>query len=652
MKTAHLIVFAAALLAAATLTATPVGPAEGLLIKRRESESLKSRREGQTLFAVSHDRLARKNAGEKIVWRREEFGGLKRKEWKSLEDTNPSAIIAAAWDDAFAYLREHAGDVAEEVILAVEPEFSAYTPTQVPGFNIRPNHEPMPYWPVFAGAEGHLSDDYSQLASAYRLTSDNRSAATPAIRVAILDIGFLPYHRAFPRLHDPLIDVVTPNRNLAEGLPGEPLYPPRSLINGPAHGTATAAILAGPPLAVAGAGSLTLFSGGNPDVQVIPIRIGSSVVALPLPLLSRTGDVAAGFVRAADTRATVLSMSVGGLPSLSLADAVDEAYEAGVAMFCASGDYVIRRSGIKSPWLTVFPAYYPNVMSVVGVTAARTAYGAEPNDWRQLDGKAGQIVLGSFGPIGKMRHSTIAGWGPNIPWAALPDYPGAPGPPGPGRSPWDQPGADWSRLDRDGGGTSANAPQVAAAASLLLTHRHSAAAAYQEPWQRVEAVYRVLRETAERPVPANELFFGAGFLRARDALNHSSWPAASSLRHQRARSGFYWLRLLCSALTPIPSPAAPPEEVRQAAGAAVTPLLADLLGNLPPGAPLTQAMAAGIDTEIEQHLAASVELQDWLTSQPGLSDPGIRREFLDRLLDRPLSRPTRQVLASIRDRTR
>lgn len=634
----------------ATASAVEVGPAEALLIKRRESPTIRSLHEGQTLFAVANPGLALRSAGESVVWRRETFATIRARQLNADIPRDPQENLATAWDGVFAYLREHAEELAKEDIFEVEPELPAYD-RAAPSLPAAAEAQApaMPYWPQFQGSWGHLGDDYSQLHSAYELVRQQRSAGTTPVRIAILDIGFLPYHAAFPRNHPapPFADIARDRRPADSGLASEPLFPPHTFLNGPSHGTATAAILAGPELTYLVGSETRHFSGGNPDAEIVPIRIGPTVAALPLPFnqLSRTGDVALGFVTAVQKQARVISMSVGGLPSNTLADAVNQAYDAGIPMFCAAGDFIYHQSGLKTPWYTAYPAAYENVMSVTGVTADRTPYGSPPaGNWSATKTS---LLLGSFGPLDKM-NNTVAGWGPNIPWAALPDYPAKPPYPTPLNSPWNYAGADWMRLDLDGQGTSANTPQVAATASLFLErYDGQLQSGYSVPWQRVEIVYEALRNAAEKSSAANRIFFGAGFLRARETLAYTSWSGAKALTPHRARNGFYWLHLLFSALLPLPKPDLPEAKQRAELGDLVAKLLPDLPPGAKPGEGYTQAVASAIELELAQHISASADIQELVSALRDPPDRAAQRAIVERLLTLKLSDPTRRFLLAV-----
>ncbi len=563
-----------------------------------------------------------------------------------------------AWIRAFIELREHRAEVIRGDLLDVEPDLAVSYPASAGDTSRPPAGAPdgkyhlgspvMPYWSNFTDHKGgHLEDAFSQLASAYDRT---RGVSRQPARIAILDIGVVPAHLEYPLNREALQDAADPDRTPADGhgLPGQPYYPPPLAFNGVEHGTATSGILAGQGLEIemprdgTPRMNLAYFSGGNPSASVVSIRIGTSVAAAGLPVFfSRVGDVAKGFYMAVQSRAEIISMSVGGAPSKALANAVNLAYDAGIPMFCATGDYIRVRElpEVRTPWLVTYPAAFANVMAVCGVTAHLHPYGSPESDtWGHT------ILLGNFGPSDRMANA-VAGWGPNIPWAHFSDF--AQG--NPQDDPWHDPspGADWTRLNLDGGGTSADTPQVAAAASLVLeSHRDDPRFRAYAPWQRVEALYKALRDSADKQkLPADQVFFGNGFLKAADALGQPLPDPASLTRHRAVVSYFYYLEILLSIFDPPPSP--PAEKERQARRR-----LGEVVSRIEPDLTLTEdteyrfaaAVAAAAETELEQVCETSLPLQAWLSKTPLGERAAHREELRALLLKEPVSYDTRRLI--------
>ena len=195
----------------------------------------------------------------------------------------------------------------------------------------------------------HLRDEYTQLGSA-------RSAVQftdPRTRIAHLDTGYYPKHRARPE-HIPL------EHSFVEGDPDPNKAQARASINllpeNLDHGTGTIGILAG--------GKVTEtddYLGGAPHAEIVPLRIAESVV------LFNVSAFAQALQFAIDNRCDVVSISMGGLPSKAWSEAVNRAYEAGVCICAASGNNVI---GIPSRHV-VYPARYHRTIAVCGPPADR-----------------------------------------------------------------------------------------------------------------------------------------------------------------------------------------------------------------------------------------------------------------------------------------
>jgi subtilisin family serine protease len=347
-------------------------------------------------------------------------------------------------------------------------------------------------WPVVLGRFAwHLDDDFSGLRAARERVGP--PAGRP-VRVAILDTGYDPDHVTLPqRLRADL------QRNFAGGDPADAADPNRHFpLNQPGHGTATLALLAGNRVPFP-AGRPDDFLGGAPFAEVVPVRIADSVIHFA------DSAMAAGIDYATAQGCDVVSLSMGGVPSRAWADAVNRAYEAGVAIFAAAGN----RIGPSPPSSTVYPARFDRVVGVCGVTAARTPYFIAGLHAR---------LQGCFGPPQKMA-TALAAYTPNVPWAVM----GCAG-----------------LVNRNGNGTSSATPQAAAAAALWL--QQAAVPAGIEPWQKVEAVRFALFSSADKDVTDRDTYYGQGLLRAAQALDV---PFRTDLpKAPLAEVSFPWLRLL------------------------------------------------------------------------------------------------------------
>lgn len=330
----------------------------------------------------------------------------------------------------------------------------------------------------------HLGDEFTQL----RKAREAVEFTDPRTRIGHLDTGYYGKHVTRPRnLRQDL------ERNFVErdDDPGTAEDPNnrRFLLDNSGHGTGTLSILAG------AIGQDDTILGGAPEADVVPLRVADSVVLL------RTSALARALEYAVEQRCDVLTMSMGGVPSQAWAEAVDKLYEAGICFCAAAGNHV----GILPPRVVVYPARYSRVIAVCGVMANGKPY---------ADLK-GRVLEGSFGPDSVMK-AALAAYTPNIPWAVF--------------------GCD-SAIRRNGEGTSAATPQVAAAAALWFEkHKNE----LPRDWRRVEAVRNALFSTAK--LKSDKTHFGNGVIQARAALNVR--PVLGLPKSERSKNSFAFLRVI------------------------------------------------------------------------------------------------------------
>ena len=400
-----------------------------------------------------------------------------------------AAAAGNAWDAAHDAMRQ--GFAAGNGIIAAEPDFAqsfagddggaadcAARPQSADGDRA-----------VGAGDDWHLGDAYSGLARAAAAVAPDAQAR---ILIAHLDTGYDPAHPAMPTgLQTALERDFTRGGGASAadttpdgGIPG---------TRNRGHGTGTLSILAG-----------TGF-GGAPHARVMAVRIADSVVRFT------TSTMVQGIDHARAAGAHVLSMSMGGLASAALADAVNAAYEAGLTLVTAAGNNFAPGVPIRS---VVYPARMRRVIAATGVMANGRPY-------FDLDGGTMQ---GCWGPPAKM-STAIAGWTPNIPWAML----------------------GCGTVRRDGEGTSAATPQVAAACALWLAAHLDDPAVAAASWRRVEAVRHALFESARRTTAALdrrevEKYLGRGALDAFAAL--SIGVPAKLTPSPPASAAWDWIKLI------------------------------------------------------------------------------------------------------------
>lgn len=473
-----------------------------------------------------------------------------------------------AWDRAHGLLAGgYAADSAG--VLAAEPDFAQSwdAPPAPDKQKCRPEPQsagggravgPGPAW--------HLGDDYSGLAAARARVPDSDQAR---VTVAHLDTGYDPRHAARPR------NVWTDRqRNFTgEGAPDSAvdLTPAEGLLRNRGHGTGTIGILAGGEAPLPGGGSLLL--GGAPGVRVLPVRIGNSVVRFS------TSSMVKGFAHALECGVDVLSMSMGGLASSALADAVNRCYEAGIVLVTAAGNFL---PNVPSPRSIVYPARMRRVLAATGVMA----------DGRPYSGAGMRAMQGCHGPDSKM-ETAIAGWTPNIPWPEL---------------------GCADTIDEDGQGTSAATPQVAAAAALWIARYHEELERYPERWMRGEAARQALlrsawKATARLSEAQVRKVLGGGALSALRALDQRPLPTAQLRRQPVASAAWDWLKLVTGQGVGVTESVASPRErmlaleILQLAGR--DPELAALAGDAEGRIPSPEQRRAFLEAVLESDGASA-----------------------------------------------
>lgn len=421
------------------------------------------------------------------------FGAVGEPQWfmAELPDGGPTP-----WDLAHARVADQLG-IAESDVIFAEPDIihevfrDGGDEKDSHGFAVGENCEDIDQDPNHGKAPGpdefawHLGDDFSQLGKAREAVN----FTAPLTRIAHIDTGYYQRH-----------DTVPPNalhklgRNFVSGDHDPSAEDPdnrRFLLDNSGHGTGTISILAGGPVPAFGG----VRMGGAPDAEVVPLRVADSVVLL------RTSALAQALDYAVENRCDVVTLSMGGLPSRAWAEAVDKAYEAGLCICAAAGNHV----GLTPPRVVVYPARYPRVIAVCGVMANHKPYAD----------LTGFTLEGSFGPESAMTKA-IAAYTPNIPWAVF----GCP-----------------TSVRRNGEGTSAATPQVAAAAALWFEKYKNE---LPRDWRRVEAVRFALFSTAKLTTDA--VHFGNGVLQAHSAL--AVKPRANPEKSDSSSNSFAFLRML------------------------------------------------------------------------------------------------------------
>ena len=331
-----------------------------------------------------------------------------------------------------------------------------------------------------------------------QLQAAREEVGQPSSRVCIahLDTGFDPNHVTKPQfLRTDL------QRNFEDGSPNDATDRSDGAFNNLGHGAGTLGILAG---AVVDGAPL----GGAAFLDVIPIRVANSVVLFQNSSIAKAFDYVHSLSKNSSTRVHVITMSMGGLASRAWADAVNALYELGVFIVTAAGN----NFGNFPTHNIVYPARFKRVIAACGVMADGRPYADLPI----------KIMAGNYGPESKM-PTALAAYTPNTPWPRM--------------------GCN-QLVDRDGRGTSAATPQIAAAAALWIQKFKSQWDGYSQGWMRVEAVRKALADSANLASPALSERLGRGIIRAKAALGQN--PARESDLKKEAKDSvsFPFLRVI------------------------------------------------------------------------------------------------------------
>jgi subtilisin family serine protease len=326
----------------------------------------------------------------------------------------PKANVAGAnpWELAHAAMANQFGAVAN-VETFIEPDLEQewiYENPTVRGLMAAPDNvcvfnDQIATLPGLRGHFAwHLNSDFSQLKDARdSLGGSNQQP----IRIAHLDTGYDAGHKVFPQ--HVRLDL---QRNFMDDQPSNDAHDPaaRGFLKNPGHGTGTLSILAGNRFlfSVSGYAAFDDFVGGAPNTEIIPVRVGKSVVQI------LTSSIAAGISYAADlcadesSRVHAMSMSMGGVASQAWADAVNKAYEAGIVYVAAAGNnYSAGLFGVPTRFI-VYPARFRRVIAACGVMEDFKPYYDLPVGTMQ----------GNWGPDSKMT-TAMSAFTPNMPWAEL-----------------------------------------------------------------------------------------------------------------------------------------------------------------------------------------------------------------------------------------
>jgi subtilisin family serine protease len=444
-----------------------------------------------------------------------------------LDDTIDASDIpgTTAWDKAYQVLLNNPGAGIEYV----EPEMAS---------NIYLDKIPDPDGPQRAvsvseflpsypnpgtGARAftwHLDDDHSQLKRANEAVfpeirfQDQAKTDRQLVKIAHIDTGYIPRHPARPVNLDPAAVTFIDNLQF-DG--AEDFDAPIAIAEQQGHGNATLAILAGGKLRFEDTdGDFQGFFGAIPFARVLSIKISETVALLSGKRFAAAVDYAI------EQKCEVITMSMAGLPSKVMAEAVNKAYEAGIVIVSAAGNNFVKGIAKIFPKTTLYPARYPQTIAAVGaaLNGKPYLYDLHKNDLRSLESEFMQM---NYGPADALETS-LAGYTPNLMWFNCKET-GSDGKP--------------KYFIPAGGGTSSATPQITAAAALYIqkyrNELHEIAG--NQKWKIVEIVKAALFASANRPAGLLQ-YYGNGILRANDALQAKPADFQNAIRKAKpAESG-------------------------------------------------------------------------------------------------------------------
>lgn len=485
--------------------------------------------------------------------------------------------LGHAWDNAYeraekvneALSEKNALDANGEGYELIEFEPNLYIemseepnrgkpPSEVWGYAMDELGNPIPDW--------YFSDKYSQLNRARALLSSKKIPDEKRVLIAHLDTGFSSKDalllmnptdatRSMYQLgyRPPYVEdwkygefkIEDSNNFFQKDCPKDFHVPPLNQNHGecPSHGVKTLSALSGGEYKYDINGK-TYIVGANPYANVVEYRIKNG------PVHFRTTEMVAAINAAIQNKVDVISMSAGGFPSGAQRDAVNLAYDNGVAIFAATGDYFkapfISIFGLgQSPSMVGFPARYNRVMAVAGTTFGFKSYGDDPySEWSGIiknglnwNKWTDWMMRGNYGPESIMYGGkAVSAYAPNV-MSSQPSL-------GDGL---------YTDISLAGAGTSHSTPQVAGAASIWLQlqrDRIESLNKWEKSWEKAEAVYQAVSvcsaDAKTRPTGMSDSDFvsrfGSGHLKALDALSYRFPTNPNTLRKRKeSRIGTTWM---------------------------------------------------------------------------------------------------------------
>ncbi len=420
----------------------------------------------------------------------------------------PPIDSGTIWDDIYLMAEK-----ADELGLNVEIEplhFDNFPVSEHQDVNSRAagaGFDYMGQWPpITTGKElplgWHLDDDHSQLGTARDAVWEMIKCGEieGQIKIAHLDTGISPDHPALKPNKGIRMDL---SRNFIDS---EKESNPKAIdlekggMEQQGHGTGTLGILAGWKIDSRYTDNEDIgFIGAIPFATVIPMRVADSV------MIFNTENFTEALEEAIRLGCEVVTMSMGGKPSRRMAKVINKAYEAGITVVTAAGNFITQGIARIGPPTVIYPARFTRVIAACGVCSNDLPYDFDAQmEFGNVAKNRGLLstdfMQGNWGPTKAMKYA-IAAYTPNVPW--LVDDSERP-------------------IKKSGGGTSSATPQVAAAAALWIVKNRKTLdeKGYTGTWKQVEAVRKALFQTAQKySFEYWDTYFGNGILKAKEALN-------------------------------------------------------------------------------------------------------------------------------------
>ena len=394
--------------------------------------------------------------------------------------------------------------------LEIEPlYFDNFPVSEYPEHNTRAagaGFDYMDQWPpITTGKElplgWHLDNEHSQLAGARdEVWELVRSGAIDGkIKIAHFDTGVFPEHPAIASNENIRMDL---SKNFIDSEKETNPFAVDLEVGGMeqhGHGTGTIGILAGGTVDPGYTDNIDIgYIGAIPFATVIPMRLADSV------MIFNTENFTEALEEAIRQGCEVVTMSMGGKPSRRMAKMINRAYEAGITIVTAAGNFITRGFARIGPPTIIYPARFPRVIAACGVCSNHLPYDFEAQvefgESALSRGLSTEFMQGNWGPPKAMKYA-LAAFTPNVPWLVKDDE---------------------LPVKKSGGGTSSATPQIAAAAALWILKNRQALDEknYTGTWKQVEAVRHALFHSAHKNnFEYWDTYYGNGILQAADALN-------------------------------------------------------------------------------------------------------------------------------------